>query len=191
MEIAIQQQEKGVKIYLEGILWTAITEYFQEERVNIYQLVFLIDDEFISHDNRFELTDDQLRFCKQSITVKELLSRLKEMDLSYPNDVKIGNKDFFIQQLFPDSYVLTFWDKVYADKFITSISEKYLSGIKVSLIGHKEVTTKRLNHDFETSPNFDRFLDKRIDKWNASIVKEVQDGIENGSIIPVKYPEES
>lgn len=183
MEIAIHQQETGVQVYVEGISWTAITEYFQAETVNIYLLVFVIDGKYTSHDSRVELTDDKLTFCKQSVVVKELLSRLKEMELNYPNEVRIGNKHFLINQLFPDGYVLTFWDKEHADKFITGITEKYLSGIKSAITNNKDFSTKGLNDDYVTSPNFDRFIDKRCNRWNDAVVKEFEDGVKNGTII--------
>ena len=85
---------------------------FSQEFVNIYLLVFITGKyRYTSYDDRVIQKDNKLGFCSENLQVKELMSRLSEMELDEPNDARFGNKKFFVNRQFLDAYVLTFWDK--------------------------------------------------------------------------------
>ena len=85
---------------------------FSQEFVNIYLLVFITGKyRYTSYDDRVIQKDNKLGFCSENLQVKELMSRLSEMELDDPNDARFGNKKFFVNRQFLDAYVLTFGDK--------------------------------------------------------------------------------
>jgi hypothetical protein len=180
MEIATQKDDTGWTVYIEGISWQAIMATFNQEFINIYLLVYLTDeDRFTGYDDRMKQVDNKLSFCKENLQVKELMSRLSEMELEEPNDARFGNKKFFVNRLFHDTYVLTFGDREDAQRFILDISSTYLLGVKYSMRAGEPYTTKGVNNDLVGSPNFDRFLDKRSNRWHDIAVKEFEESLKN------------
>ncbi|MFN8323983.1 MAG: hypothetical protein U0T74_15065 [Chitinophagales bacterium] len=182
METLSQKTDTGWTGYVEGVSWKAITTNFFEEFVNIYLLVFITDGRFTSYDARVKQEDNKLSFCKENLRVEELVHRLSEMELDQPNDARLGNKKFFVNQLFPEAYTLTFWEKEEAEKFVTGISELYLAEVKNSLKEVRSYSTIGLTEDLVQSPNFDRFLDKRYNRWHKIVVKEFEEGVKKGEI---------
>ena len=182
MEILTQKTDTGWTVYVEGVSWKAITANFFEEFVNIYLLVFITEGRYTSYDARVEQEDNKLSFCKENIRVEELLHRLTQMELDQPNDARFGNKKIFLNQLFPEAYTLTFWEKEEAEKFVTGISELYLAEVKNSLKEGRSYSTIGVTEDLVQSPNFDRFLDKRYNRWHEIVVKEFEEGVKKGEI---------
>ncbi|MBL0310151.1 MAG: hypothetical protein IPP77_10875 [Bacteroidetes bacterium] len=182
MEIAIQKNENGWSVYVEGISWNAITANFIEEAVNVYVLTFITNGRYTSFDDRVKQQDNKLTFCKENMRVEELLNRLSDMELDEPNDARFGNKKFFVNRLFTDAYVLTFWERKEVEKFILDISECYLNEIKQSIKAGRPYSTIGVTEDLVGSPNFDRFLDKRYNRWHDLVVREFEEGVKNGTI---------
>lgn len=182
MEIATQKTETGWTVYVEGVSWNAITVNFIEEFVNIYLLTFIVDGRFTSYDDRVTQEDNKLSFCRENLRIETLINRLAEMEFEQPNDVRFGNKKFFLNQLFPGAYTITFFEREEAEKFVTAISELYLADVINSLKVGKPSSTIGVIEDLVHSFNFDLFLEKRYNRWNEIVVHEYEEGLKKGDL---------
>ena len=181
MEIAIQKEGKKYLVYVEGVSWKSLTNYFIEEAVNVYLLVYIINGRYISHDKNIETSGGQLSFLRQNMPVKQILELTAEMDLDEPYECKLGNAKFFLRHHFLDAYELNFNSKSEAQQFISALAHDY-SDLQEALEEDKSYSTSGLTDDFVKSRNFDRFMNRRYDRWNDIVVKEYEQMVKKGLI---------
>ncbi len=185
MEIAIKKEENTIKLFIEGITWETVKQVFKEEAVNIYLLVFFVDEDYAFHDENFEQTDNTLSFCKQNILFSELANRLADLKLGNPCEVKIGNKHFHIRQHFSDAFEFTFRKEESAESFLESlrnnISQSVIDNLKSALITGSPFCTDEFNTDFGKANNMERFIEHRFDLWYDTTVREYEAALANGT----------
>jgi hypothetical protein len=169
MEIAIQKLDNRYTIYVEGVSWHSMTNYFKNEAVNIYSLVYIIYGRRITHDKNVDTGDDRLSFLKQNLPVEQILALTGEMELVEPFECKLGNAKFFIERLFRDAYQITFKLKSEAQKF-TSVLASNFSDLQEALENEMSYSTDGFTDDFIKSKNFERFLDRRLERWRQEVV---------------------
>jgi hypothetical protein len=169
MEIAIQKLDTRYTVYVEGVSWHSLTNYFKSEAVNIYSLVYIIYGRRITHDKNIETGNDRLSFLKQNMPMEQIVELTGEMELNEPYECKLGNAKFFVERYFRDAYQITFHFKSEAQKFLNGLASDF-TDLQEALEKNKPYSTDGFTEDFTKSRDFDRFLDRRLERWRLEVV---------------------
>ncbi|MBL0309217.1 MAG: hypothetical protein IPP77_05935 [Bacteroidetes bacterium] len=182
MEIAISHTDTGYKVYVEGLSWQTLTKQLLDESFNIYLLSIYIDGRYTGYDDRVKVNDGKLSFCKQHISMKELLSFLSELEGEEVYEVRLGNGQFFLESLYPGAWVVTFQQKEDAWGFLAGIQEGMSEFINPLLTSGLPVSSVALTDDITGVPTWERFVDRRYNRWHDKVVREFEEGVKNGTI---------
>jgi hypothetical protein len=166
MEIAIEHTNTGIRIYVEGISWSALSHLFREESVNVYKLEFSKNGQRLGCDDRYmEDRGDRLCFFRQNMPVSTILDVLIWCGLGEPAVACLGNSRFLMNRIFRDAYEFRFWDMDEVKMFLHRIQVVYFLGVNKGLEKGWSCSTAGLNDDYVLSPDLDRLMDRRFNNW--------------------------
>jgi hypothetical protein len=101
--------------------------------------------------------------------MEQIVELTGEMELNEPYECKLGNAKFFVERYFRDAYQITFHFKSEAQKFLNGLASDF-TDLQEALEKNKPYSTDGFTEDFTKSRDFDRFLDRRLERWRLEVV---------------------